>query len=321
MSGDGSPLAELEAVAGAAAWFQCNAEFDVPDDRMLMVHIAGDVDGPGWSGTVQLGRAGSRHTRTLEIGSVGAGFRAVGERFPRATLRVGSVRARVPRAAKLPAGHLTRLAERAWYEARGIPVPDADDLDRLRDRARTERRAAMALLPDQLRVGPEAVAEFNRRPAELRRQVDFRKANLSGAALDGIDLGGVDLRAANLEGASLVGASFTWNGRHTPLGRARFAGADLRRAAFGGSRGDEVDFAGADLRDADFTNSSWPRGKFAGANLGGARLQGANLRDADLAGARLDGAVFDQATAWPDGFDPPAGLVWDSGRPDPRGVR
>ena len=54
--------------------------------------------------------------------------------------------------------------------------------------------------------------------------------------------------------------------------------------------------AGIDLSGANLT----------GANLNVANLQGANLSGANLSGAFLGGATYNDATVWPDGFNPTA---------------
>jgi hypothetical protein len=81
---------------------------------------------------------------------------------------------------------------------------------------------------------------------------------------------------------------------------------DLRNAQLGGLHLVESVFRRANLAFADLRGAD-----LQGAWLEGARLQEADLGGADLRGARLDGtelhgACEDQATKWPDGFDPAA---------------
>ena len=48
------------------------------------------------------------------------------------------------------------------------------------------------------------------------------------------------------------------------------------------------------------------------ASLVGANLTGANLTGANLTGANLSGAMADEATIWPEGFDPVvAGVIFE----------
>jgi hypothetical protein len=95
----------------------------------------------------------------------------------------------------------------------------------------------------------------------------LRGAELRGAFLGGIDLFGADLVAADLRGAE--------------LGEANLSSADLR---------------GADLRRANLSP----------ADLSDIKLAAADLRDALLRATNFEGALYDDSTAWPDGFDPAA---------------
>ena len=108
----------------------------------------------------------------------------------------------------------------------------------------------------------------------------IRAGWMAGADLMGADLRDADLMGANLTGADLTGADLTG---------ANLTGADLR----------DADLRGSNLRDADLT----------GADLRYANLTRSNLRYANLRGADLRGAVANDATVWPDGFDPTAAGV------------
>ncbi len=124
-----------------------------------------------------------------------------------------------------------------------------------------------------------------------------------GLGLDCVDLSGRDLSSANLAGAVLMdtklrssilrGADLYW----AILFRADLTGADLRECLLCGADLKETTFVGADLRDANLGKD----------NLGGStQLQGANLRDAKLRGTILTDAEYDDATVFPDGFNPRA---------------
>ena len=73
---------------------------------------------------------------------------------------------------------------------------------------------------------------------------------------------------------------------------------------------------GADLRNLDFRDTNLSHASLAWTNLCGADLSGTDLRGADLRGsdmttADISGAVlyeskYNNATKWPDGFDPEA---------------
>ncbi|MFF4622282.1 pentapeptide repeat-containing protein [Nonomuraea jabiensis] len=116
------------------------------------------------------------------------------------------------------------------------------------------------------------------------RDADFHFSDLTEAAFVGADLTRADLTGVRLAGAILADAIFYQ--------------ADLRDAVLTGAIAEGIDLRGADLTKADLRN----------ANLRGARLDYGDLRGASLAGAVLTGAslkrvVFDETTAWPDGFD------------------
>ena len=121
---------------------------------------------------------------------------------------------------------------------------------------------------------------------------DLSWANLSGAKLCGADLRGADLRGAGLMLADLRGVKLEGaNLRGTELHEADLRGAHLRGVDLHGDM-----LAGAKLRVADLS----------GANLSEATLSWADLSWANLEGANLREAIYDNATKWPDGFDPVA---------------
>lgn len=93
------------------------------------------------------------------------------------------------------------------------------------------------------------------------------------------------------------------------LPKVNFRGANLQGADLGAA-----DLRGADLSNADLTGGNVSRADLTGANLKGANLTNVDmkwtiLRGADLTGATLKGAIlsfapYDQATKWPEGFNP-----------------
>jgi len=111
----------------------------------------------------------------------------------------------------------------------------------------------------------------------------------------------------------LNGAAF----RRNYMSLTSFARSELQHADFSEAHMQSGDFAGADLTGAVMANADLVRAKFLGAvldgaDLSGARMQGSDLRGASLKGAnlsdtRLTDAQYDEATIWPDGFDPVAG--------------
>lgn len=142
-----------------------------------------------------------------------------------------------------------------------------------------------------IQLAKAELCSANLRAADLYQAVlekaDLSLADLSGANLILANLSGTDLMLANLGGASLSGANLcgaVLSGAY--LARANLIGANLKWAVMNG-----VDLKESNLYQADLS----------GANLTLANLSGAYLRK-----ARLEGARYDEATRWPDGFDPVA---------------
>ena len=67
-----------------------------------------------------------------------------------------------------------------------------------------------------------------------------------------------------------------------------------------------TDLHAADLRNADLIGVDLSDAILLKTNLCGADLRGADLSGALLDGARLYDALYDEATRWPEGFDPEA---------------
>ena len=109
---------------------------------------------------------------------------------------------------------------------------------------------------------------------------NLKGANLEGANLRLANLYKANLYKANLQGANLKGAFLKW----ADLKGARLQGANLKRAFL-----KWADLKGADLKGVDL-QEAW--------------LQRANLKGANLQGADLQGAGYNDATRFPQGFNP-----------------
>ncbi len=146
-------------------------------------------------------------------------------------------------------------------------------------------------------------------------EVDLSKATLRNARLEKGRWQKVHLSGADLEGArgSVQAIVSKFDGLWAPwadLPGFAFLGSG-RGAVFAGSSLEGSGFSGSDLTDSDFSNAN-----LSGANLDGANFNGTSLRKSDLrkatlkfaklGGADLSDAVYDQATIWPDEFDPAA---------------
>lgn len=98
---------------------------------------------------------------------------------------------------------------------------------------------------------------------------------------------------------------------HVALINARMIGADLSRARLIGANLSGADLSGAELVGANLSNANLSNTNLTSAGLNFAYLLGTDLRGANLSGAHLNdtvltGAKYDQATVWPEGFDPVA---------------
>lgn len=116
---------------------------------------------------------------------------------------------------------------------------------------------------------------------------------------------GIDLTCALLSGADLEVANL----RGADLTRADLSGAILRFADLSCAITYAADLSGAKLRGANLDHAILTNATLSGASLRNATLRGAVLTGADLGGADLYGADlheswFDDATIWPEGFDP-----------------
>ncbi|MCP4408949.1 MAG: pentapeptide repeat-containing protein [Gammaproteobacteria bacterium] len=153
------------------------------------------------------------------------------------------------------------------------------------------------------------LSEANLSGANLKeanlRGVNLGKADLSLTYLDGVYLGGANLSRANLSAAYLSGANLSranLSGANlsaadlslTYMGEAYLSGAILSSVNLSAAYLSGADLSGVDLRNANLNSAS-----LSGTDLSGANLTGVSLHGTDLSGAR-----YDDATAWPKGFDP-----------------
>jgi hypothetical protein len=152
------------------------------------------------------------------------------------------------------------------------------DVPHLRVRA-PDVQAAMNVLSGASAWHGRAHLALQLGAVDLRRAYLIR-SELSGTYLHGAQLDGAWLRGSNLAGINLHQAS------------ARLV---LLR---------ECDLAGADLRECDLRHARLDSADLRGARLDGARLEGADLRWAKVDAASWAGATADDATRWPEDFDP-----------------
>ena len=167
------------------------------------------------------------------------------------------------------------------------------------------------------------------------RSYFLRAKNLSEAGLKNTDLTGSDLTRAtlvnvNLAGATLTATAFINARMHGALALKAVANAVrmkgvqlsdaiLDAANFQGGEMEEADLRRTSLRDtifcktnltraklleAEIVNTNFEDANLCGADCGGAVFAGAKLAGANLENVRLQKVQYDEATEWPDGFDP-----------------
>lgn len=169
-------------------------------------------------------------------------------------------------------------------------------------------------------LGSARLLGANLELASLRRAIlrdaNLEAANLRRANLWGANLGGAALTGAVLSGAALNGADLQF----ADLQAAVLIGADLQRASLQGAILLEANLQGGNLARAHLARASLVQANLAEANLTGADLTGADLQaaillDAQMQGAQLDGAIYNDQTAWPADFVPPASAIHAPGAP------
>ncbi len=114
----------------------------------------------------------------------------------------------------------------------------------------------------------------------------IRNASMVNLELEGISFSRSDLSGADFTGSDLYGSFLL----ETNLSQCKMQGVDLRYSYI-----DDVRFRGADLRNARF---SWDE-------MGGRLvLHAVDFTGANLEGADFAGAIYDDATIFPEGFNP-----------------
>lgn len=144
------------------------------------------------------------------------------------------------------------------------------------------------------------------------RRADMRHAALANATLHYVDGQGVDLSYADLTYASMSKSNLEEatmicvNLNSAQLGRASLNQADLREASCRGAN-----FYGATLRHCYLVACDLREADFTDADLDSADLRAADLREAKIGDATFRAALYDDATQWPEGFDPiTAGAIY-----------
>jgi uncharacterized protein YjbI with pentapeptide repeats len=141
-----------------------------------------------------------------------------------------------------------------------------------------------------LRFLDEAGVTKKDKPVIHFEKADLSKIDLNQTVLPALDLSKADLREANLSRARLREANLT----ETILYWANLTETNLN----------EANLTEAKLRKANLTEATLYRANLTEANLIEADLRGALLAGADLRRADLTGARYNDATKWPEDFNP-----------------
>ncbi len=132
---------------------------------------------------------------------------------------------------------------------------------------------------------------------------NFRKASVKRAVFSGASIQDVSFVSADLTGADLRGTVGEADYRAANMTNANFEGLSFQGFALG-----DCNCRGANFKKAKIATAIY-RCNFRGADFSGASLRGATI---DTRGVtEWKGAIYDDDTAFPDGFDPKAaGLVF-----------
>ena len=129
----------------------------------------------------------------------------------------------------------------------------------------------------------------------ILKEASLEFCTLEGANLEGADLEGANLKGAELQGANLRGASlYKVTGENAHIFDTNLEGADLREAYLGEAELQRSNLKGANLKGANLEDVDLQEANLKGANLEGANLQGTDFR----------GTEYDDATRFPEGFNP-----------------
>ncbi|MBP3957034.1 pentapeptide repeat-containing protein [Gemmata sp. G18] len=243
-------------------------------------------------------RDGAEVYNSIPVPTFLQGLLNLADRWPKATLRLDTVRA--SGSPTVRGGKLRTLAVAAWAEAFGA--------DQATDAELTDQQKAQAA--EALRQRDDLMEQLRDKGASTWHAIDFRERMR-------YNLRGIDLRGGRLMGLDMA--------RRDDLRDSRFSGANLSGAKLWGSDLHSADFTNANLAGAELQFSKCEKTSFVGANLRNANLNNAKLCGTDLTGAHLEGATFENAqfdehTLFPVGFKIPENVLWkgEGPRPGPR---
>lgn len=141
---------------------------------------------------------------------------------------------------------------------------------------------------------------------QILNSANFADAILKEAKFDGCSLKHAVFKGADLTGTWLTGADLTEADLSNAVGTPLCLGSHFDRANLEGLNlsPNRSTFKGTDLKGAKISGYIWEC-DFRGADLRGANLR-AMTQPTGNSENRWKGALYDDDTAWPDGFDPAA---------------
>ncbi|VTR97771.1 Uncharacterized protein OS=Cystobacter violaceus Cb vi76 GN=Q664_20155 PE=4 SV=1: Pentapeptide: Pentapeptide_4: Pentapeptide: Pentapeptide: Pentapeptide: Pentapeptide [Gemmata massiliana] len=292
----GPNLKALVKAASSAKDFETTVDVDLGKNEHAKMSLR--VGQLGIRATANHYRSGTEIQSTIAAPTFQQGLLNLADRWPKATLRLDSIRAHGSR--NVRGTKLRTMAIAAWAEAFGMDLSNGIPLTEQQKAQEAEARRKRDELVEQIRdKGPS-----------VWHAIDFRERQR-------YNLRGLDLRDGRLMGLDMA--------RREDLRDSRFAGANLSGSKLWGSDLHGADFANANLAGAELQFSKCEKTSFVNANLRNANLNNTRLFGTDFTGAHLDGArfenaQFDERTLFPVGFKTPENLVWkgEGPRPGPR---
>jgi hypothetical protein len=207
---------------------------------------------------------------------------------------------------------LKDIAIAAWYEALGLDVPTAEDLQKIHEVQASDSATLREAMIAELDSGTTGVKKWNARSDKERAKLGkLRRHDFTNGKLADVSLGNQDLEGSQFDGANLKSANFGGS----QLNGASFANAQMSAAHLAGSKCPDASFEGAVLTKCNLRNASFRRCNFQKADLSNSDFSFSDLGGADFTGAKLADVEFfrtkfDEKTVFPPGFTVPEGLEW-----------
>jgi uncharacterized protein YjbI with pentapeptide repeats len=313
----GPKLAALAKAAATSKDFLTSAEVDLGKGEHAQLALRLGISGNRrWiDARSDYQRDGNEAYDRINAPSLEIGIINLAERWPNATLRLDTVKAR---GCRTPRGQqLVELAMAAWGEAFQLEVKSPEALEQQRSEQKTALAKLRETMLKELKGGQAGVKRWNARPERDHQQLGpLHDLDLKGAKLAGVALKNLDLQGGNFAGASLMKAKL-WSCK---LQRANFDDANLESVTLNFSECEGASFQHATLTKCQMTIAYFRGANFQGADLRGSDLSYSRFTGADFTRAKLDGvnfknAHFDANTKFPRGFVLPPNIEWEGPPP------